>query len=72
MKRKPLHNQLFAFLAMVIGLVYLGGGLFLVASSATFGMLPSGLLRYFFGAMLILYGGYRFYRGYKHYQSDYE
>lgn len=72
MKRKPLHRQISATLSMAIGLAYLGGGLFLVASSATFGMLPSGLIRYLFEAMLIVYGGYRFYRGYNHYQSENE
>ncbi|MEZ4900928.1 MAG: hypothetical protein R2822_03820 [Spirosomataceae bacterium] len=68
MKRKPLHQQLSASLSMAIGLAYFGGGLFLVASSTTFGILPSGIVRYLFGIMLILYGGYRFYRGYKHYK----
>lgn len=72
MKRKPLHRQISAALSMAIGLAYLGGGLFLVASSATFGMLPSGLIRYLFGAMLIVYGGYRGYRGYNHYKSENE
>lgn len=72
MKRKPLHQQISASLSMAIGLAYLGGGLFLVASSATFGMLPSGILRYLFGAMLIVYGGYRFYRGFNHYKSHNE
>jgi hypothetical protein len=72
MKRKPLHQQLSAALSMAIGLAYFGGGLFLVASSATFGVLPSGILRYLFGAMLILYGGYRFYRGYSHYRIENE
>ncbi|AEI47866.1 hypothetical protein Runsl_1440 [Runella slithyformis DSM 19594] len=70
MKRKPLYRQLSSMLSMTIGLAYLGGGLFLVASSATFGMLPSGLIRYLFGAMLIVYGGYRSYRGYVQYQND--
>lgn len=72
MKRKPLHQQISATLSMAIGLAYLGGGLFLVASSATFGMLPSGLIRYLFGGMLIIYGAYRFYRGYNHYKSENE
>ena len=72
MKRKPLHQQISAMLSMAIGLAYLGGGLFLVASSATFGMLPSGVLRYLFGTMLILYGVYRFYRGYSHYKIENE
>lgn len=70
MKRKPLYRQLSSILSMTIGLAYLGGGLFLVASSATFGMLPSGLIRYLFGVMLIVYGGYRSYRGYVQYQND--
>lgn len=70
MKRKPLYRQLSSILSMIIGLAYLGGGLFLVASSATFGMLPSGVIRYLFGGMLIVYGGYRFYRGYVQYQND--
>jgi len=72
MKRKPLHQQLSASLSMVIGLAYLGGGLYLVASSATFGVLPSGVSRYLFGAMLIVYGGYRFYRGYGHNKTENE
>jgi hypothetical protein len=72
MKRKPLHQQLSASLSMMIGLAYLGGGLYLVASSATFGVLPSGVVRYLFGAMLIAYGGYRFYRGYSLYKSENE
>ncbi|MDF7818872.1 hypothetical protein P1X15_14750 [Runella sp. MFBS21] len=70
MKRKPLHNRLMALLSIAVGLAYFGGGLFLVASSATFGMLPSGILRYLFGALLIVYGGYRFYRGYDQQKSE--
>ncbi|AXE19159.1 hypothetical protein DR864_16070 [Runella rosea] len=70
MKRKPFYRQLSSILSMSIGLAYFGGGLFLVASSATFGMLPSGLIRYLFGGMLVVYGGYRFYRGYIQYQNE--
>ncbi|MFN4146035.1 MAG: hypothetical protein ACK4GN_09445 [Runella sp.] len=70
MKRRPLHQQLSATLGMTMGIAYLGGGLFLAASSATFGMLPSGMLRYLFAAMLIAYGTYRFYRGYSLYKNE--
>ncbi len=70
MKRKPFHQRISSMLSMTIGLAYFGGGLFLVASSATFGMLPSGVIRYLFGGMLLLYGGYRFYRGYIQYRED--
>jgi Na+/proline symporter len=65
MKRKPIHQKLAATLAMTMGVAYFGGGLFLAASSATYGILPSGFFRYFFAVLLILYGGYRFYRGYQ-------
>jgi hypothetical protein len=70
MKRKPIHQQLAASLAMTMGVAYFGGGLFLVASSATYNILPSGMVRYFFGALLLLYGGYRFYRGFSQYRNE--
>ncbi len=52
-------------LQILIGLSYLGGGIFLMTSSQTFGLLPSGVIRWAIAVLLFVYGCFRSYRGIK-------
>ncbi|GAB4031107.1 hypothetical protein [Spirosoma gilvum] len=63
--------QLTLYIAALASLAYLGGGIALIASSQSFGMLPEpGLLRYSMGALLIIYGAFRAYRAYQRFQNN--
>ncbi|MBN8823071.1 MULTISPECIES: hypothetical protein [unclassified Spirosoma] len=63
--------QLTLYIAALASLAYLGGGIALIASSQSFGMLPEpGLLRYSMGALLIIYGAFRAYRAYQRFQDN--
>ena len=69
MKRRPLHQELPFYTSMFMALVYVGGGIYLIASSLSFSFLPAGsVYRYIFAAALIAYGIYRGYRaqGFRH------
>ena len=57
-------------LGATMGLVYLGGGFLLVASSNDFGIFPNANFRYLFSAMLIAYGAYRIYRAVNDYRRE--
>ena len=59
-------------LGATMGLIYLGGGLYVVASSFNFGIFPNEISRYLFGAMLVVYGGYRAYRAYNQYRREHD
>ena len=49
-----------------MALVYAGGGIYLIASSSSFNLIPPGSVwRYLLGAALIAYGVYRGYRAWK-------
>jgi hypothetical protein len=63
MPRNQFNQQLVFVMQTIMGLAYLGGGLFLVASSLTYGILPTGTIRYAIGGLLIVYGLFRVYRG---------
>lgn len=52
-------------LQILIGLSYLGGGIFLMTSSQTFGLLPTGAIRWGIAVLLLIYGCFRTYRGIK-------
>lgn len=59
------------YIAALASLAYLGGGIALIASSQSFGMLPEpGPLRYSMGALLIIYGAFRAYRAYQRFQDN--
>ncbi len=63
--------QLTLYIAALASLAYLGGGIALIASSQSFGMLPEpGFLRYSMGALLIIYGAFRGYRAYQRFQEN--
>ncbi len=63
--------RLTLYVATLASLAYLGGGIGLIASSQSFGVLPEpGLLRYSMGALLIIYGAFRAYRAYQRYQEN--
>ena len=62
--------QLTLYVAALASLAYLGGGIALIASSQSFGMLPEpGILRYSMGILLIIYGTFRAYRAYQRFQE---
>ena len=56
-------TQLTLYISAVAALAYLGGGIALIASSPSFGLLPEpGPFRYGLGLLLIIYGAFRAYR----------
>jgi hypothetical protein len=63
--------KLTLYIAGLASLAYLGGGIGLIASSQSFGVLPEpGLFRYSMGALLIIYGAFRAYRAYQRFQEN--
>ncbi|WP_461130108.1 hypothetical protein [Spirosoma aerophilum] len=63
--------KLTLYIAVLASLAYLGGGIGLIASSQSFGVLPEpGLLRYSMGALLVIYGAFRAYRAYLRFQEN--
>lgn len=62
MSKKMLNQQLVFALQMTMALAYVGGGLFLVASSLTYNILPTGPVRYIAGSLILVYGIFRVYR----------
>ena len=66
MKEKPLHEKIIGLASLLMALAYMGGGIFLIASSLSFSLLPVGSWpRYAFAGILILYGFFRGYRAWK-------
>ena len=63
MKQRPSGNLVSLYLNVLMGLLYLGGGIYLIASSQSFGLLPTGVFRYLLAGLLIIYGLFRAYRG---------
>ena len=63
--------QVTLYISVLASLAYLGGGIALIASSQSFGMLPEpGFLRYSMGILLLIYGGFRAYRAYQRFQEN--
>ena len=63
MSRRPVHQQVGFVASVFMALVYIGGGIFLIASSLSFRFLPAGsVYRYIFAIALIAYGIHRGYR----------
>ncbi|GAB2607013.1 hypothetical protein [Spirosoma areae] len=63
--------RLTLYISAMAALAYLGGGIALIASSQSFGMLPEpGLLRYSMGTLLVIYGAFRAYRAYQRFQEN--
>lgn len=59
-------EQLTLFLSVAASMAYLGGGIALIASSQSFGILPTGgPLRYGMAVLLIVYGSFRAIRAYQ-------
>jgi hypothetical protein len=64
-------TRLTLIIATLAALAYLGGGIALIASSQSFGMLPAtGPFRYGLGVLLIVYGAFRAYRAYQRFQQN--
>ncbi|GAB4054821.1 hypothetical protein [Spirosoma foliorum] len=63
--------QLTLYISVLASLAYMGGGIGLIASSQSFGMLPEpGPFRYGLGALLLIYGAFRGYRAYQRFQGN--
>jgi len=62
MRRQSSPDLLSRSLGLLMGLAYLGGGIYLVASSQSLGILPTGMFRYALAILLIIYGLFRIYR----------
>lgn len=73
-QKNRVSERLKLVLAVFASVAYLGGGIFLIASSQRFAVFPApGLLRYGMAALLIWYGGSRAYRAYYMYKdNDYD
>ncbi|GAA4433824.1 hypothetical protein GCM10023091_07890 [Ravibacter arvi] len=71
MRRKtPLHVQVSMIVSCFMALVYVGGGLFLMASSSSFGFLKAGTWeRILLGVLLVGYGCFRAQRAWKIYKD---
>lgn len=64
-------SRLMLAIATLAALAYLGGGIALIVSSQSFGMLPkTGPFRYGLGVLLIVYGAFRGYRAYQRFQQN--
>ena len=63
MERRQSPDLLRRYLNVVMGLAYTGGGIFLIASSQSFGLLPTGTIRTVLAVLLIVYGLFRTFRG---------
>ncbi|GAB3910802.1 hypothetical protein GCM10028803_50910 [Larkinella knui] len=63
MKEKPSADLFSLYINVLMGLIYLGGGIYLIASSQSFGLLPTGAFRYLLAGLLVIYGLFRAYRG---------
>ena len=63
--------RLTLYISVLASLAYMGGGIALIASSQSFGMLPErGPLRYSMGALLVIYGLFRAYRAYQRFREN--
>ena len=63
--------QLTFYISVLASLAYLGGGIALIASSQSFGILPEpGPFRYGMGMLLLVYGAFRAYRAYQRFQEN--
>ncbi|QDK83300.1 hypothetical protein EXU85_33750 [Spirosoma sp. KCTC 42546] len=63
--------RLTLYISVLASLAYMGGGIALIASSQSFGMLPeTGPFRYGMGILLLLYGAFRAYRAYLRFQEN--
>ena len=63
--------RLTLYISVLASLAYLGGGIGLIASSQSFGVIPEpGLFRYSMGILLFVYGAFRAYRAYLRFQED--
>ncbi len=63
--------RLTLYISVLASLAYLGGGIGLIASSQSFGIIPeTGPFRYGMGVLLIIYGAFRAYRAYQRFQEN--
>lgn len=69
MNRRPVHEQVNLIISCFMAVLYVGGGIFLIASSYSFGYLKAGSPeRIALAVLLLLYGLFRGRRAWKAYQ----
>jgi hypothetical protein len=61
-------ERLTLYLSVLASMAYLGGGIGLIASSQSFGLLP--VVRYGLAVLLLVYGSFRAYRAYQRFRDD--
>lgn len=64
-----MPDRLNLYLSGLMALAYVGGGIGLIASSQSFGILPTGSFRIVLAILLIIYGCFRGFRAYQRYQE---
>ena len=70
MERRPVREQINLIVSCFMAVIYIGGGIFLIASSYSFGFLKAGTWeRYALGALLVLYGIFRANRAWRIYRG---
>ena len=66
-----IATQLTLYLSAVAAVVYLGGGIALIASSQSFGIsILTGPIRYALAALLLVYGAFRGYRAIQRFREQ--
>lgn len=68
-RNNRLPEHLILFLSALMAMAYMGGGIALMTSSQSFGILPTGPFRYAAAVLLIGYGLFRAYRAFKRFRE---
>jgi hypothetical protein len=72
MKKRPVQEQVSLIVSCFMAVIYIGGGIFLIASSYSFGFLRAGSWeRTLFAALIIAYGVFRAQRAWKIYRDSF-
>jgi len=70
MPEKSVQERVALIVSCFMAVAYLGGGIFLITSSLSFGFLAAGSPeRYLLAVLLVLYGLYRGYRAWAMFKS---
>lgn len=71
MKKRPVHEQVNMLVSCFMAVLYIGGGIFLITSSYSFGYLKAGSWeRVALAVLLILYGVFRGRRAWTLYRDN--
>ena len=71
MKKRPVQEQINMIVSSFMAVIYVGGGIILIASSYSFAFLHPGTWeRYLLAAVLIVYGLFRARRAWRIFQDN--